>query len=375
MKIYPFLDLKLVNAPFEDKMKEATSRVISGGWYINGENVAQFEKELATLCITDYAIATSNGLDALRLIIRGYVEMGVMAKGDEVIVPANTYVASVLAITDNDLIPIFVEPDIATMNLDIEKIEQKITKKTRAIMVVHLYGSPCWNSTLADIAKRHNLKIIEDNAQAIGAKSSTQGVNGTYVTGGIGDVAGHSFYPTKNLGALGDAGAVTTNDAILAKTIRALLNYGSDYRYHNIYNGLNCRMDEIQAAILLVKLPYLHAENARRQHLASIYNSGITNSDVIKPAIYENETQVWHQYVVRIEKRDHFRAYLLEHGVSTDVLYATPPHLQPCYKQYGALQLPITVKLSNEVVSLPISSLTSEQDTLDICEIINSYQQ
>ncbi|MEF9924096.1 MAG: DegT/DnrJ/EryC1/StrS family aminotransferase [Muribaculaceae bacterium] len=374
MKEYPFLDLKVVNAPFEDEIREAVCSTISSGWYILGAGVKRFECELAKLCKTRHAIGTSNGLDALRLIMRAYIEMGIMTKGDEIIVPGNTYIASILAITDNDLIPVFVEPDPATLNIDITKIEQHITPKTRGIMVVHLYGSPCWSQELNDIATNHNIKIIEDNAQAIGATAPTNGLNGSTTTGGLGDAAGLSFYPTKNLGALGDAGAVTTNDAKLANTIRALLNYGSDYRYHNIYAGYNCRMDEMQAAILLAKLPYLSAENIRRHQLAVTYNSCISNPNVITPTIFDNCTQVWHQYVLCVNRRDAFRKHMLEHGVSTDILYPTPPHLQPCYWQYKDLHLPITVSLSNEVVCLPISSLTSEQDAREISEIVNMFK-
>ena len=236
-----FLDLKTVNAEIETELIVAASNVIRSGWYINGTNVQTFEQELAQYCETEFAVAVSNGLDALRLILKAYIELGILNHGDEVIVPANTYIATVLAISDNGLVPVFVEPDMATMNLDISLIEQHITKHTRAIMPVHLYGSPCWDKTLNEIANKYNLKIIEDNAQAIGARSALPGLNGSMVTGGLGHAAGNSFYPTKNLGALGDAGAVTTNDKELADTIRALANYGSDRRYHNIYCGLNCR--------------------------------------------------------------------------------------------------------------------------------------
>ena len=325
-----FLDLKTVNAEIETELIVAASNVIRSGWYINGTNVQTFEQELAQYCETEFAVAVSNGLDALRLILKAYIELGILNHGDEVIVPANTYIATVLAISDNGLVPVFVEPDMATMNLDISLIEQHITKHTRAIMPVHLYGSPCWDKTLNEIANKYNLKIIEDNAQAIGARSALPGLNGSMVTGGLGHAAGNSFYPTKNLGALGDAGAVTTNDKELADTIRALANYGSDRRYHNIYCGLNCRMDEMQAALLSVKLRYLDAENDRRAVIANMYNEYITSCRVIKPAIPGGCKQVWHQYVLQVHERDAFRKYLLKHGIETDVLYPTPPHLQPC---------------------------------------------
>ena len=240
-------------------------------------------------------------------------------------------------------------------------------------MPVHLYGSPCWDKTLNEIANKYNLKIIEDNAQAIGARSALPGLNGSMVTGGLGHAAGNSFYPTKNLGALGDAGAVTTNDKELADTIRALANYGSDRRYHNIYCGLNCRMDEMQAALLSVKLRYLDAENDRRAVIANMYNEYITSCRVIKPAILGGCKQVWHQYVLQVHERDAFRKYLLKHGIETDVLYPTPPHLQPCYMKYKNKLLPRTIKLANSVVSIPISTNVGAEEAIYICDIINQY--
>ena len=368
-----FLDLKTVNTEIETELIVAASNVIRSGWYINGTNVQTFEQELAQYCETEFAVAVSNGLDALRLILKAYIELGILNHGDEVIVPANTYIATVLAISDNGLVPVFVEPDMATMNWDISLIEQHITKHTRAIMPVHLYGSPCWDKTLNEIANKYNLKIIEDNAQAIGARSALPGLNGSMVTGGLGHAAGNSFYPTKNLGALGDAGAVTTNDKELADTIRALANYGSDRRYHNIYCGLNCRMDEMQAALLSVKLRYLDAENDRRAVIANMYNEYITSCRVIKPAILGGCKQVWHQYVLQVHERDAFRKFLLKHGIETDVLYPTPPHLQPCYMKYKNKLLPRTIKLANSVVSIPISTNVGAEEAIYICDIINQY--
>lgn len=374
MKTYKFLSLKDLTNPIAQELKNAISEVIDSGWYIMGSHVKEFEANLADLCETKYAIGISNGLDALRLILRAYIELGIMNKGDEIIVPSNTYIATVLAITDAGLNPIFVEPSFDTMNLDCSKIEANITNKTRGIMVVHLYGTPCWSNELNEIANKYNLKIIEDNAQAIGAKSSIMGLNNTASTGSLGHAAGNSFYPTKNLGALGDAGAVTTNDKQLADTIRALLNYGSDRRYHNIYKGVNCRLDEIQAAILLIKLKYLKQENNHRAALASIYDQHITNTKILKPILDINSKQVWHQYVLKVNDRDKFREYLSQNGVETDILYPTPPHKQPCYKEYSNLSLPIAESICDKVLSIPISSLTSENDAKEICAIINSYE-
>ncbi|MFI3239900.1 MAG: DegT/DnrJ/EryC1/StrS family aminotransferase [Bacteroidales bacterium] len=374
MKSYPFLDLKIVNSPLEEELIQVTSEVIRSGRYISGYYVSKLEQELATFSESRHAIAVSNGLDALRLIFRAYIKLGVLQPNDEIIAPANTYVATILSITDNGLKPIFVEPDIKTLNLDTTKIEAAITHRTRGILTVHLYGTTCWDSNIIEIAKKHNLLVVEDNAQAIGAKSITAGINGTHTTGALGDAGALSFYPTKNLGALGDAGAVITNNTELYNAIDALRNYGSDYRYHNIYQGLNCRMDEIQAAILSVKLKYLKAENERRNTLANIYNQYITNPLVGKPQITENGTQVWHQYVIRVDERENFIEYLKENGVQTDILYPTPPHLQPCYSHYKNLKLPITVALSNQILSLPISSLTSNEDAIEISQIINNHR-
>ena len=374
MQEFKFLDLKAVNTPIEDELIEAAAKVIRSGWYINGVEVNAFEKELSGYCQTKYAVAVSNGLDALSLILRAYIELGIMKPGNEVIVPANTYIASVLAISDNGLIPVFVEPDMATMNIDILQIEQHITKHTRAIMPVHLYGTPCWSNTLNLLAEKYKLKIIEDNAQAIGAQAATNGLNGTAITGSLGHAAGISFYPTKNLGALGDAGAVTTNDEKLASTVRALANYGADKRYHNIYRGSNCRMDEIQAAMLRVKLKYVDSENRRRARIAAIYSKSIDNPAIITPTVFDDCKQVWHQYVIRAKNRENFRTYLKNNGIETDVLYPTPPHLQPCYLQYKNKLLPRSIQLANDVLSLPISVNIGETEAQYISDIINKWQ-
>ena len=373
MKQYPFLDLALANGPYMDELKAAACEVIERGRYLHSTQTEQFEEEIAALCEARHCVSVSNGLDALRLILRAYKEMGIMRDGDEVIVPANTYVASVLAISDNGLVPVLCDPREDTMNLDSSLLESLITPRTRAIMPVHLYGTPCWDTALMQAARDHGLRIIEDNAQAIGAKSNIAGLNGTFITGGLGDAAGISFYPTKNLGALGDGGAVVTNDDALATTVRALANYGSDRRYHNIYPGYNCRLDEIQAAMLRVKLRYLEKENETRAAVARAYHDAIDNPRVKAPVIFEELKQIWHQYVVRVENRDAFRAHLADNGVGTDIHYATPPHWQPCYHQLAHGLLPVTERLAGEVVSLPIAHPITPDDARTIASIINRF--
>ena len=373
MKQYPFLDLALANGPYMDELKAAACEVIERGRYLHSTQTEQFEEEIAALCEARHCVSVSNGLDALRLILRAYKEMGIMRDGDEVIVPANTYVASVLAISDNGLVPVLCDPREDTMNLDSSLLESLITPRTRAIMPVHLYGTPCWDTALMQAARDPGLRIIEDNAQAIGAKSNIAGLNGTFITGGLGDAAGISFYPTKNLGALGDGGAVVTNDDALATTARALANYGSDRRYHNIYPGYNCRLDEIQAAMLRVKLRYLEKENETRAAVARAYHDAIDNPRVKAPVIFEELKQIWHQFVVRVENRDAFRAHLADNGVGTDIHYATPPHWQPCYHQLAHGPLPVTERLAGEVVSLPIAHPITTDDARAIASIINRF--
>ncbi|MBQ7205428.1 MAG: DegT/DnrJ/EryC1/StrS family aminotransferase [Muribaculaceae bacterium] len=372
-KRYPFLDLAIANAPFMDELKAAACEVIERGRYLHSTQTDLLEQEIAATCGARHCVGVSNGLDALRLILRAYKEMGIISEGDEVIVPANTYVASVLAISDNSLVPVLCEPRVDTMNLDSSRLESLITPRTRAIMPVHLYGTPCWDETLMRVAHENGLRIIEDNAQAIGALSDVPGLNGTCATGGLGDAAGISFYPTKNLGALGDGGAIVTNDDELAVTVRALANYGSDRRYHNIYQGYNCRLDEIQAAMLRVKLRYLDRENDSRAAVARAYASHISNPRVHVPAIFEGMKQTWHQYVVRVEDRDAFRSYLDANGVGTDIHYATPAHKQPCYQGLEHVALPVTERLADEVVSLPIAHPITPEDAIAIADIINRF--
>ena len=370
---YPFLQLSEVNNRYANELKIAANRVIESGWYLNGNENKALESELAQLCQTSHALTVSNGLDALRLIFRAYIELGRLHKGDEVIVQANTYIASVLAIHDAGLTPVLVEPSESTYNLDSSLIEQAITEKTRAILVVHLYGTPCWDSKIKEIAERHGLLIIEDNAQAIGALADTTGINGTKATGGLGNAAGISFYPTKNIGALGDAGAITSSDTELIDTARALANYGSDHRYHNIYQGFNCRMDEIQAAFLRVKLRHIKEESHARHLTACAYDKAIDNPLVTKPVIFDGMRQVWHQYVIRCSERDRLRQYLIDNGVGTDIHYATPPHKQPCYEGMFANPLPMTERLADEIISLPIATITPTDATV-IAHIINSFK-
>lgn len=361
----PFLDLKSLNAPYEHEITRAVARVASSGRYIGGPEVEAFEQELADYQNIPYIIGVSNGLDALRLIMQGYIELGRLTPGDEVIVPANTYIASILAITHSGLTPVLVEPDINTLNLDTSLIEGAITPRTRAIMPVHLYGRTCWDSRLVDTVNHHNLLVIEDNAQGIGSRSTVDGLYGNRITGSLGHAAAFSFYPTKNLGALGDAGAVATHDPDLALAVRALANYGSDRRYHNIYLGYNCRLDPIQAAVLRIKLQHLDADNDRRRHIAALYSSHVTNPDVKLSIATPACTTNYHQLVAITPDRDNLRQRLADHGIGTDIHYATPPHKQPCYAPgYTPDAYPVTTRIADTIVSLPIAPyLTDAQVT------------
>ena len=368
MKRYKFLDLGEVNAPMIDEIAMAVDRVVRGGYYIGGPEVAAFEAELSSAVGTDHAVAVSNGLDALRLILRAYIEEGFAKPGDEVIVPSNTYIATILAVIDNGLVPVMVEPRLDTLNIDSARIEEAVGARTRVILTVHLYGRTAYDKEMQCIADKYGLRIVEDNAQAIGARAE----DGRF-TGALGHAAAFSFYPTKNRGALGDAGAVTTSDSALAARVRALANYGSDRTYHNIYKGLNCRHDPIQAAALRVKLPHLEEETVRRQKIAGIYDNNIVNPAVVKP-LWGDDDMVWHQYVVRVADRDGFRHFLADRGVETAVHYPTAPHHQPCMAEFGHMSLPIAEQIAREVVSLPISACTSPTDASEISYIINQYK-
>lgn len=363
-----FLDLQAVNMQYQAEIEDSLLRVFRSGWYLLGNEVKTFEKNLSSYIGTPNAIGVANGLDALRLIFRAYIELGVMSEGDEVIVPANTYIASILAISDNGLVPVLCEPDLETYNIDVNNIDSLITSKTKAILIVHLYGRAVFSEKLVQLAKKYELKIVEDNAQAIGAEWN--GIK----TGKLGDAAGFSFYPGKNLGALGDGGAVTCNDVELANTIRALANYGSNQKYVNTYQGLNSRLDEIQAAVLDVKIKYLDDENNIRRRIAKRYNKEITNSKIILPAAPQDGGEhVWHVYVIRCQERDLLQQFLMGHGIQSLIHYPIPPHKQKAYASLNNLIFPISEKVHNEVVSLPLSPVVTETEVSYVIEILNKF--
>ena len=364
-----FLDLQKINLAHQKEIEERILQTFRSGWYLLGNEVKSFEHNLSNYIGSPHAIGVGNGLDALRLIFKAYLEIDQMKVGDEVIVPANTYIASLLAITDNRLKPVFVEPDMDSYNVDISKIEALITPKTRAIMVVHLYGRICWSLELEALAKKYNLKIIEDNAQAIGAEWN--GIK----SGNLGDAAGFSFYPGKNLGALGDGGAVTCKDTLVAKTIRTLANYGSEEKYINKYQGLNSRLDEIQAAVLDVKLKYIDEENSRRREIAETYISKIKNNKITLPSLpIQCEEHVWHLFIIRIIERTKLQSYLQENGVQTLIHYPTPPHKQKAYQYYNQLSFPITEEIHEQVLSIPISPVMTDDEIDMVIKALNSFK-
>jgi dTDP-4-amino-4,6-dideoxygalactose transaminase len=346
---------------------KAFERVVDSGWFIMGNELKTFELNYANYCCTNHAIGVANGLDALTLIIRAYKELGVFRDGDEVIVPSNTYIASILSVSANNLIPVLVEPNIDTFNLDPSLIEEKISPKTRAILPVHLYGQLCDMQTINEIALRNNLKVIEDCAQSQGALMYGK------KAGNWGDAAGHSFYPGKNLGALGDGGAITTNDDELAVTVKALLNYGSHIKYQNLYKGVNSRLDELQAALLSVKLPYLDRDTNRRRAIAYKYLAEIKNEKIIRPTVISPESHVWHLFVVRTDNRDEFQKYLAANSIQTVIHYPVPPHKQPAYQELNDLSFPISEKIHKEVLSLPISPVMSNDQVDEVIRIVNSF--
>lgn len=359
-----FLDLYKINDRYRSEIELAIKRVLDSGIYILGRENEIFCKKFSDYCGTEFAIGVANGLDALNLIIKAYG----FAKGDEIIVPANTYIASILAISQNECTPVLVEPDIETYNIHPDLIEEKITSRTKAIMVVHLYGQAVQMQKIWDLAKKHNLKIIEDAAQAHGA------VYRGKKTGNLGDAAGFSFYPGKNLGCLGDGGAVTTNDEDLAKKIEALRNYGSDVKYHNLYKGVNSRLDELQAAVLAVRLDHLDSDNQRRRKIAKHYRENIKNPKIILPQVYDELAHVWHVFVVRVDDRERFQNYLSENGVQTVIHYPIPPHKQVAYKAWHSLSYPITEKIHNEIVSIPISPVMSDFEVEKVIGLLNEYE-
>ena len=368
----PFLDLKKINAQYQIELKEACARVIDSGWYVLGKEVSEFETEFATYCETEHCLGVANGLDALVLILRAYIELGVMNKGDEVIVPSNTYIASILAISENGLVPILVEPDISTFNLDPKLIEQAITDKTKAILTVHLYGQVTDMDEINSIAKKHHLKVIEDCAQAHGALCIGNDGKAKKV-GSLGDAAGFSFYPGKNLGALGDGGAVTTNDSELAATISALRNYGSHEKYKNLYKGMNSRLDEIQAAMLRVKLKYLNCEINKRRDIATRYSAEINNPKIKLPVWHPDGSHVFHLYVIQTRSRDELKGYFSKNGIETAIHYPIPPHKQKAYSSMGDLEYPISESLHQNLLSLPIGPNMTEKDITDVIGIANKF--
>lgn len=368
-----FLDLEKINRSFEPHLSDSVLKVVNSGSYLLGNEVSNFESEYSNFIGTKHCIGVANGLDALRLIIRAYIEMGFMKEGDEIIVPANTYIASILAITDNRIKPVFVEPDINTFNIDYRLIEKHINYRTKAIMVVHLYGRNSINSNIDEILKKYNIKLIEDNAQSHGC------YYGDRRTGSIGNAAGHSFYPGKNLGAMGDAGAVTTDDDNLAKVVRSLANYGSEIKYINNYVGWNSRLDEIQASILRVKLRKLDLANQNRLRVANYYFKNINNPLIKLPGKGTEDSSkisnVFHLFVIRCKQRDDLQLFLKEQGIQTLIHYPIPPHLQKAYKNLGFKEgdFPITEKISNECLSLPMSDKIELDELEYICNKINIF--
>lgn len=368
----PFLDLKNINQQYREELIEVCTRVIDSGWYIGGKELEIFEKNFANYCGTQFAIGVANGLDALILVLRAWKELGKLQDGDEVIVPSNTYIASILAITANNLTPILVEPDLNTYNIDPIKIQQAITPKTRVILPVHLYGKIAAMPAIMEIAKKYNLLVLEDSAQAHGAQ--IDGIK----AGNWGDASGFSFYPGKNLGALGDAGAITTNDAELAHMLKALRNYGSHEKYKNLVPGVNSRLDEIQAAMLDIKLKFLDREIQHRRQIANLYLNGIKNLLIelpltdIEAVTYEQH--VWHLFVIRSEYRDELQNYLKENGVQTLIHYPVPPHKQQAYKKWNDLSYPISEQIHEEVISLPIGPTLSWEDAEKVIQFCNSFK-
>lgn len=367
MKV-PFLSLKDITDKYKDEIHEAALRTIDSGWYLQGKENETFETDYSKYIGTKYTIGCANGLDALIWIFRAYIELGVMKEGDEVIVPANTYIATILAITENNLVPVLVEPNPDTLQIDDSKIEEKITDKTKAIAIVHLYGQCAYTDKIGELCKKYNLKLIEDNAQAHGCV-----YKGTK-TGAIGDAAGHSFYPGKNLGALGDAGAVTTNNPGLAQAVRSLANYGSQKKYVFQYCGRNSRLDEIQAAILDVKLKHLDEDVKLRKEVAKKYLSGITNPKIKLPKIFDWDQHVFHIFTILTEDREGLQKYLTEKEIGTNIHYPIPPHKQECYKEWNNLSFPVTEKIHQQELSLPMSPCLTDEQIQYVIDAINEWK-
>lgn len=363
-----FLDLQKVTAKYSNEIHAAVQRVVDSGWYLQGQENENFERHYSEYIGTKYTVGVANGLDALIWILRGYIELGIMKPGDEVIVPANTYIATILAITENGLKPVLVEPDINTYQIDDRLIEAAITDRTKAIMIVHLYGCCAYTDKIGEICKKYSLKLLEDNAQAHGCLYNGQR------TGSLGDAAAHSFYPGKNLGALGDAGAITTNNKELADTIRALANYGSIKKYVFRYTGRNSRLDEIQAAILDVKLKHLDEDNAMRKQNARYYLEHIKHPDIILPKVDNWDRHVFHIFPIRTSRRDELQKYLTENDIQTNIHYPIPPHRQECYKEWNKLSFPVTEQIHREELSLPMSPVMTKDELSRVVEVINSWR-
>jgi dTDP-4-amino-4,6-dideoxygalactose transaminase len=370
------IDLQQVTQKYLIELQVAVSRVVESGWYLQGKENELFEKNFSEYIGTKYCVGVANGLDALRLIFRAYIEMGILSKGDEVIVPANTYIASILAITENGLSPVLVEPDLNTYQIDENLIESAISHKTKAIMIVHLYGQCAYTNQISEICSKYNLKLIEDNAQAHGCIYTKQNDSNSISkrTGSLGDAAGHSFYPTKNMGAFGDAGAVTTNDIDLADLIRTLANYGSSKKYVFDYVGMNSRLDEIHAAVLNVKLKYINLDNEYRKRVARYYIDNIKNSEVILPQVKYWESNVFHIFPIRSTRRNELLKYLNDNGVQAVIHYPIPPHKQKCYTEWNDLSFPITELIHDEEISLPMSPVIREDEYKRVVELINNWR-
>lgn len=363
-----FLDLQKLNLKYKDHYLEATKRVLDSGWFILGKEVQNFENEFAAFCGSKHCFGVANGLDALILILEAYKELGIMQAGDEVIVPSNTYIASIIAVSKAGMVPILCEPDMETYLLDPLKIEEKITSKTKAIIPVHLYGRVCDMDAIKAVAKKHGLKVIEDSAQSHGAVYS----NGNK-SGNLGDASGFSFYPGKNLGALGDGGAITTNDDELAKCIKAYRNYGSHVKYHNLYVGINSRLDELQAAFLSIKLKDLQDETEKRQAAANFYLNNIRNEKIILPQVPPEKSHVWHLFPIRVADREHFQKYLTKNNIETNIHYPVPPHKQPAYKEWSNTSFPISEQIHREIISIPISGIMTQEELQIVADTINKY--
>jgi dTDP-4-amino-4,6-dideoxygalactose transaminase len=369
MKMIPFLDLKSINLRYENQFKQAFADVLQSGWFIMGEKLKQFEQDFANYCGVRHCIGVANGLDALILIMEGYKELGVLQMGDEVLVPSNTYIASILAIAKAGLKPVLVEPDIHTYLIAPSELEAKITSRTKAILPVHLYGQLCDMDAINAIAAKHGLKVIEDSAQSHGAYYK----NGKR-SGNLGDASGFSFYPGKNLGALGDGGAITTNDDQLFEVLLALRNYGSEVKYKNKYKGLNSRLDELQAALLSIKLQSLDADNEYRRNVAEYYLRKIKNEQLVLPVCKEREGHVWHLFVVRTPDREKLQQYLAEHNIQTVIHYPIPPHEQEGYPELKGQRFPVSETIHREILSLPISCVLSENDSETVVKVLNDYR-